>query len=248
MNKQERNNNLVKMVGFLIPSTNISLEPEAYRILPPNYTAHFHRLRYEEPTRDSYERMLVEIPTAVQYLADAHVDVIGYACTTGSMYRGPGFDVRLSEEIERLTGIRATTAGTAVVEALNCLKAKKLAVVTPYHDWVNELLISFLKAGGFEVSTISRINPNHSRPGTINSRSVLEAGLILKNGVHDTIFISCTGLRTLDVLQELEDAVGKPVVSSNQAIFWKILGMFGDVETISGYGKLLESRLSEDRF
>jgi maleate isomerase len=193
---------------------------------------------------DSAEAMMgldEHVVDAARIVAGNNPDVIAWICTAGSFMKGKGHDQRLVKEMEAATGIACTTTSTAIMEAFRVLGMKKLAVATPYPLDVNAIEKRFLEDNGFEVLScdgLDLVDNNiitHLPPAVLyrmaRSVDVPEA---------DGLFISCTGLDALDVIAALEQDLGKPVVTSNQASFWMAFRMAKMGDAIRGYGRLLE--------
>src|SRR5438034_10010849 len=97
------------------------------------------------------DRMNAEVESGARCLDTARVDVVAYGCTTGSFYRGPGWDREMLALIEREAGVPAVATTPSVVTALRAFGARRISVATPYPDWNNERLRAYLEAHGFEV-------------------------------------------------------------------------------------------------
>jgi maleate isomerase len=114
-------------------------------------------------------------------------------------------------------------------------------VATPYLDEINAMEADFLADKGFDVLDIQGLNVEDGEAmGRITRDCLKEFALSVDDPDADVIFVSCGGIRTIDVLQEIEDAAGKPVVCSNQAMMWDCLRRAGIADRIEGYGRLFE--------
>jgi maleate isomerase len=128
---------------------------------------------------------------------------------------------------------------TGVVKGLRALDARKIVVGTPYLDEINTLEANYLKKQGFEVLDIQGLNVEDGEAmGRITTDFLKEFALSIDRSDADAIFMSCGGIRTIDVLQEIEDESGKPVVCSNQGMMWNCLRMAGINDALEGYGRL----------
>ena len=121
-------------IGVLVPSTNTTCEADFQMVAPEHVTIHGQRLwmTNDASGKVGMERMNAEIVSGARYLATARVDIIAYSCTTGSFYRGPGWDTEMLACIERETGVPAVATSPAVIEALRFFGAQKLVVASPY--------------------------------------------------------------------------------------------------------------------
>lgn len=192
---------------------------------------------------DSAEEMMhldEHVVVTAKLLAASFPDVIVWMCTAGSFMKGRGHDERLIREMEEATHIRCTTASTAVMTAFRQLGLKKIAMATPYPFAVNEIEKRFFEDNGFKVLTcdgLDLVDNNiivHLTPNVLyrlaKAVDVPEA---------DGIFVSCTGLDALDIIEPLEQDLGKPVVTSNQASFWLAFKMARIGDPVDGYGRLM---------
>src|SRR5215510_182897 len=124
---------LRKRVGVMVPSTNTTFEADFQLVAPPDVTIHGQRLWFTNDAAGEagMNRMNAEVETGARYLATARVDVIAYGCTTGSFYRGPGWDREMLTLMERVAGVPAVTTAPSVVEALRFFGGKRISVATP---------------------------------------------------------------------------------------------------------------------
>jgi len=225
--------------GLLLPSSNTTMEPEFYRMLPKGFTVHTARMRLRRATIEELTRMEEEMEEAAEELADADVDVIGYGCTSGSLIKGLGHDKEIVSEIERITGKPAVATAGSVLEALRSLASKRLAVATPYIEEVNEKEEIFLRDNGFEFVDFKGLGlADNVEIGKQDPMVAYNLVKQLNCKDADGIFISCTNFRTIEVIEKLETEYGKPVVSSNTATLWDMIRKVGVRVSIAGYGRL----------
>lgn len=231
-------------IGLIIPSSNTTMESEAWRIAPPGTSIHTTRVRLSKVTVEELLAMEKEVDYAAELLATAEVDIIAYGCTTGSLVGGPGYDEKIAKKITDKTGIPAIATATAVIEALKTLKARNIVLATPYIDEVNEKEIKFLEHHGFKVVDLKafRIEKN-TEIGRVPPEKVYRLVKSLETKEADVVFISCTNLRTIEVIDVLETDLGKPVFSSNTATMWLVLKRLGIREAGLPVGTLLKKYL-----
>ena len=234
-------------IGLMIPSTNTTFEADCQLVAPKDVTIHGQRLWLNNEFSDAegMDRMNSEIESAARYLATSKVDVIAYGCTTGSFYKGPGWDEDMMQLIQKAAGVPATATSPSVVEALRFFGAKRISVASPYPNWNNEKLRTYLEAQGFEVLNVEG-EPVAAQSGNqgINDQdpeSVIEFAASVCLPEADALLCSWTAWRSLEAVDELERRTGKPVVSSNQATIWATFRKLGLTPEIRGFGKLLES-------
>lgn len=236
-------------IGLLVPSPNTTVEPEMYAMAPEGVTFFAARMLLpvkeivDERAEQVADTLIEDIRNAVNRISTAQVDVIALACTTASFYKGIKFDREIVNMIEQISGVSATTTATASVEALKKMNIKKVAVSSPYVDWGVKRLGTYLEEAGLKVVSnkglnIGRIHQVAEQPPQVVYKHAKE----VNKPEADGIFISCTNFPTINVIEQLELDLAKPVVTANQATFWGALRKAGVNEPLNGYGKLLKSQ------
>lgn len=231
-------------IGLIIPSSNTTMEPEFWRMAPEGVSIHAARMRLSTVTVDELVEMEEDAVRAAQLLATAHVDILVYGCTTGSLVKGPGHDRKIAEKLARATGVKAITTATAVLEALEELGARRIALATPYIEEINRKEVEFLESQGYKVVDLKYLGiRENTEIGKQTPRTAYRLARSLDTGRADVVFISCTNFRSIEVVGLLEKDLGLPVFSSNTATMWLTLREMGLREPLRGYGKLLEEHL-----
>jgi maleate isomerase len=237
---------LRKRIGLMVPSTNTTCEADYQMTVPSGITVHGQRLWLtNEGTGDEvFNQMNAEIESGARYLATAKVDVIVYGCTTGSFFKGPGWDREMCGVIQRAAGVPAVATSPSVVEALRSFGARRVSVATPYPEWNNQKLRSYLEAQGFEVLNVDG-EPRAAASGNqgINDQepeSVVEFASKACRPEADALLCSCTAWRSVEAVAAIEARIGKPAVTSNQSTIWASLRALGVTQPVKGFGRLLE--------
>jgi maleate isomerase len=227
-------------LGVLVPSANIVMEPDMYRMAPQGVSVHFARVWITEDSPEELEGMIDYVPKCCEELSHGLMDVYGFGCTGGSLVGGPGYDRKIIKIMEEKTGKPATTTSTSVIGSFKELGITRVSVATPYEDWLNEKEKQFFEANGVEVLEIKGLGIRDPEgiasqvPGTIY-RLARE----VDRPEAQAIFISCTDFRAVEVLEVIERDIGKPAISSNQATLWSMLKLAGIKEPVRGFGSLL---------
>ncbi len=176
---------------------------------------------------------------AARRLAERGAQAVAYGCTSGSYVLGPSGDAAIIDQMATESAVPATTTASAVVQALQTLGAESVAVLSPHIDALNERLSAYLEASGFRVAAMVGLNLS----GDIESVEPAETREIVESQVDrpdaDAVFISCTGMRTAEVISEIETSLGKPVVTANQATLWQVGQLAGVGMSRPGRGRLL---------
>ena len=227
-------------LGFVLISNDTIIEEDMYRLAPEGVGAHFTRARMPTGcTVENLASMESELASAAaELLPEFELDVVCYACTSGSVVIG---EDRVVAELKRAHPDRqATTLITGVIEGLKALGARRIVMGTPYLDEVNRIEADYLQARGFELLNVQGLNLTYDADITRVTPAYIEKfAKAIDHPDAQAIFLSCGALRAIDVIDEIEQAVGKPVVTSNQGMLWHCLRLAGIGDRIDGYGRLL---------
>ena len=228
-------------IGFVLLATEQTIVDDMVRIIPDGVGVHFARVN--NPDCITNETLLEIAPdltrAAKTLLPDGSLDVITYACTSGSLVIG---EQRVHELLNQgAPNAKASCIIAAVVRALHAVKAKNIVVATPYLDEVNTAELEYLQAAGFNMLEFEGLNlEKDSDMVRVTPGCIKDLAISLDRPDADAIFISCGALRAIDVIDEIETHCQKPVITSNQAMAWDALRLAGISEPVSGYGGLLQ--------
>lgn len=226
-------------LGFILMSTDLAAEADFFDMAPEGVAVHITRLKTEDyTTNETLSRHIEYMADAAACLQpDVRPDVISYTCTSGSIVIG---EERVMAEIQKgAPWARPMCLVTGVVDALRELGAKKLVVGTPYVDEVNTAEAEFLLTKGFEILDIQGLNlTTGTEMGCVTPAYWKEFALEIDQPDADVIFLSCSGIRALEVVEEIEQTSGKPVITSNQAQFWSCLRRAGITDQLKGFGQI----------
>ncbi len=212
-------------LGLIIPSSNRLAEPQFRHYAPPGLGVHATRLRMTGPHHRPLPEIYDKIREAAGALADSECDCIVFHCTGGAMEDGPEAEAKILEIIHEESGALAMAPGQALVAAFKALAIRRMVMVTPYRQSVNDAERAYLDALGFEVVHDIALN---LRGGTDYITVPPERWLDLSveaMAAHkdaDGMFLSCTNTTQIEVVAEIESRTGKPAVNSNQAVLWAV--------------------------
>ena len=232
-------------LGFILMSTDLSAESDFFDISPKDVAIHITRLKTDDHTTNETLSKHIEFmaDAASRIQPDTKPDVISYSCTSGSIVIG---EDKIKEEIKKGAPYAIPmTLVTGVVDALRELKVKNLVVGTPYLDEINTNEAEFLFNKGFSVLNIQGLNLTKGIEfGTVTPDYWIKFAEEINEESADAIFLSCGGIRSTEVIDQIEQKVGKPVITSNQAQMWSCLRRAGVEDNISGFGKLFNYQLT----
>lgn len=227
-------------VGFVLLATEQTVEHDMHTLMPEGVGVHFTRA----PNPDS---IIVETlakqaddlaPAAATLLPDGSLDVICYACTSGSIVIG---EERVHAELLKgAPGAKPTSLITGVLAALRKLEVTRVAVATPYLDEINQREAEYMQAAGFEITSIKGLNiEKDSDMIRVRPDFIADFAASVDSPEAEAVFISCGALRSIGIVDALEQKLGKPVICSNQAMAWDVMRRAGIDDRIRGYGTLL---------
>jgi len=230
-------------LGFILMSTDLAAEVDFFDMAPEGVGIHITRLKTDDyTTNETLSRHIDHMAEAASRLQpDVQPDVISYNCTSGSIVIGE--QVVMDEIKKGAPYAQPMTLVTAVVDALRELGARKLVVGTPYLDEVNRVEAEFLLTKGFDVLNIQGLKlSTGTEMGRVTPAYWKKFALEIDESDADAIFLSCRGIRALEVAEEIEDMTGKPVITSNQAQMWSCLRRAGINDEIEGFGQIFKCR------
>ncbi len=221
---------ITKRIGVVIPSLNVVVEDDFHRYLPSDVGLHISRLRLRKSGgRVTQEALLEAGQEAVQnstLLADAGMDAIAFNCTGASLSNGAEGARALREQIAQATGTAATTTIFSVIRALRASGLTRIAHVCPFTAEFGADEANFLRAEGFDVVASQGLNFTDARVAAkMTPDEIVEIALKHDHPDAEGIFLACANVRAMEATDELQRRLGKPVVTSNQAVLWDLLDM-----------------------
>ncbi|MCZ6875706.1 MAG: maleate cis-trans isomerase [bacterium] len=236
-----------RRLGVLIPPVNITVEREFPRWAPEGVTIHVQRMYRAQGvlSPEDLSGMLDYLDEDARRLAFAQLQFIIYACTSGSSLETGGYDKRIAAQIEQAAGVAASTTATAVTEALRHFGVRNMSVVTPYPQDINDKEMAFFQELGFEtVGLESFLQRDSLKVPLISQAETYKLAKQADRAAAEALFISCTNLPTADIIEPLEQELGKPVLTSNQTSMWLSLRRMGVDEPVHGAGQLLREPMA----
>lgn len=227
-------------IGYVLLATEQTIQDDMMRFRPDGVGMHFARAAIPDSITSETLTAQADLlaPAAASLLPDGSLDVVCYACTSGSLVIG---EDRVHAELNKgAPNARATSLIAGVIRALRTVGAVKLAVGTPYLTEVNDKETAYLEAADFDVLSMTGLNlEKDSDMVRVTTDFLIDYAVAVDRPDADAVFISCGALRTLDVVDEIERRIGKPVIASNQAMLWDTLRLAGINDRIEGAGVLL---------
>ena len=228
-------------VGLLALTTDLTIEKDFNAIcnqLPIDVFV--NRIHNENPlTKENLLKMRDQIEGITKkILPGEKINTVAYGCTSGTIAIG---EDKVKEKIQLAKpGCHVTTPITSAIKAFNKMNVKKIAVFTPYPESVNKTISEYLIKKNINVVSFSTFNLDLDVDfARIDPKYLSEVLTKLNTNDADALFVSCTALPALEILDEVEKKINKPVFSSNQTLIWDTIRSVGYKNSVTGYGKLL---------
>lgn len=233
-------------LGLIVNAGDTMIEPDLRGFLPSRVGIYSTRIPFEpQITPENLRSMGASIEGAVRLLLPGErLDVVAFGCTSAAIAIGA------AEIARRIRAVRPEVAVTdpmsASLAAMRALGMRRIAVVTPYPDAVNAMIGGFLEGAGLDVPVRGTFRAPESAalgrtpPSRVSPESIAHGAAEVGRGAVDGVFLSCTGLRAAGVIAAIEAELGKPVVTSNQALAWHALRLAGQQGGAEGFGSLFD--------
>lgn len=231
--------------GVVVLQSDETLEKEIAPLFQASGITLLHsRIPFHDAvTPEALRAMRLALPESVGlFPSQTPLDVIAYACTSGATMIGTDEVARAIRSVK--PGAKVTDPVSAVVAACRALGVRRLGFLTPYMPPVSRAIQELLVSHGLEITAFGSFEQESDKAvARIAPRSVLEGIVGLGGGEVDAVFASCTNLRTFPIIAEAERRLGKPVISSNQALAWHMLSLGGVASGAGGPGMLFGGRV-----
>jgi maleate isomerase len=229
-------------LGIIVPSVNIVVEQWYPQVMPAGIGVHFARMLLAD--RGGPDKIIEMDKTdgvrAIHQLKSARPHAIAYGCTASSVVQGHAYDAHLRAEITKIAGVPATTATFSLLSACQALGMKRVTAVSPYTETIDTLEHKFFEEGGIEIAAGDHLGIDEgfrlAEPGL---DEIVDLALGAWDPSSDGIMIACLNFRSHLAIEAIEQRIGKPVISSTQAVLWHVMRLAGVDAKIPGCGRLL---------
>jgi maleate isomerase len=232
----------IARLGLIVLQVDETIEGDFRRMMPGGTDFYVSRVPSGlEVSRDTLGEMENHLPAAASLLPQsAAFDAVGYGCTSGTSVIGAE---RVGELVRQSVDTNTVTEPvSALFATCNALGIDRIGFLSPYVAEVSLGLRAILEQAGIATPAFASFNvAEEAKVARIASESVVEGARSLRRDAQiDAVFLSCTNLRTLDVIAELEEDLDMPVLSSNQVLAWHMMRLAGLVHRPKGFGRLFE--------
>jgi maleate isomerase len=240
-------------IGQIVPSSNTTMETEIPAMLnarqvirPERFTYHSSRMRMKKVVKEELAAMDGESDRCAVELSDARVDVLGYACLVAIMAMGRGYHRVSEQRLQARTADNGAdapvvTSAGALIQALDVIKARRIAVVAPYMRPLTEVVVDYIANEGYEVVDWRALEiPDNLEVARHDPRNLPGIVREMKTGDVDAIVLSaCVQMPSLPVVAQVEAETGKPVITAAIATTYAMLQALKLERIVPGAGALL---------
>jgi maleate isomerase len=228
-------------IGLIVPSVNRQSERQFHHYAPAGLGVHVARARITGQWRKPAAEMKDEISRSAATLADSGPDLIVYHCTDSSMREGLAGERQIIDIVRAATGVETVATSTLVIEAMRALGLKSVVLLSPYMS--NEVIVRYLNENGIAVPADVALKLQGHEFSAVTPRQWLELARAYARDDADGFFLSCTNTTQIEAIEDIELALGKPVVNSNQAVLWgalkRLAPKLGPVAPMQKLGRLM---------
>tara|TARA_Y100000389_G_C17398642_1_gene484036 strand:- start:597 stop:1340 length:744 start_codon:yes stop_codon:yes gene_type:complete len=196
---------------------------------------------YNPLTNETLAKMADDITEVAQdILPDQKIDCVAYGCTSGTV--AAGYDKIKSKVNLAKPEARVTTPITAAVKAINKLSINKISIFTPYTKTINDSVVKYFKEQNIIINSLTYFDIDSDLDiGKVDENYLFNVLSKIDLEDSDALFVSCTALPVLSIIDKLEKKINKIVLSSNQTLIWDSLNQINYKKKIEGFGKLFNS-------
>jgi len=231
----------VHRIGLIIPSSNTSMEPEFNNALAGTATIHSTRIRLTNVDLKELSALDEMVYWEAEKLATAEVDVIVFGCTSGSFVKNSRHYLQVERLVEKSFNIPCVATAGAVIRALEWLRAKKVHLITPYIEKVTMVEKKYLEDHGYSVEGVYYAGIlENTKIGRVSEDQVLKWVVENADDKSDAVFISCTNLKTFNIIKKAEETLQKPVISSNSSTLWDVVNKLNIKTNLEKLGTLFQ--------
>jgi len=230
-------------VGLIALASDFMIEKDFINVIKDKDIDFFvNRIECYNPlTAENLIKMSEKVTeVANDILPDQEIDCVVYGCTSGTI--AAGFDAIEKKVKLAKPKAKVTTPSTAAIKALKKLNIKNVSIFTPYSKKLNDEVVDYFKKEGFNITSNSYFDIKSDYDiGKVDQNYLYDVLSKIDLKDADALFVSCTALPVLSIIDKLEKKLNKVVLSSNQALIWDTLERIGSNQSVEGFGSLFKS-------
>ena len=227
-------------IGLIALASDFMIEKDFAKVINGKKIDFFvNRIKCYNPlTSKNLIRMSNDVTNvAKELLPNQKIDCIAYGCTSGTIVAGFKSIEKKIKKVKPKT--KVTTPSTAALKALKKMNIKKISLFTPYPKKLNFEVMKFFQKEKFIITANSFFDISSDIDiGKVDPDYLFQVLSKMDHKDADALFVSCTALPILSILEKLEKKINKVVLSSNQALIWDALKNIKQEKSVRGFGKL----------
>ena len=195
---------------------------------------------YNPLTNETLAKMSDDITDVTKdILPDQKIDCVAYGCTSGTV--AAGYETIKSKVNLAKPDAKVSTPITSAIKAMRTLDIKKISIFTPYTKIINNSVVDYFNKEKIIINSLTYLDiASDLDIGKVDQHYLFEVLSKIDLEDSDALFVSCTALPVLSIIDKLEKKLNKIVLSSNQTLIWEALNLIGNKEPVIGYGKIFE--------
>ena len=232
-----------KRIGYIGPTVMEVVPFEFYQFAPDGVGLVGVTCNIDDWSPEWFDKALAQVAAAAKYLGSRGVDFIVHGGGPLVVARGKGFAEIVVGDIERASGVRATTGVRAAMEALRHVGARRIAIASPYPERHNRAMADYLSAHGFIIAGAEGMDVPFKRLQAVAPAEIrrFAESVLDRSGGCDALYLPCPQWQAAQIVAELERDVGIPAVAYTHASFFAAFKALGIDDAIAGHGRLLAS-------
>ena len=229
-------------VGLIALASDFMIEKDFINVINDKKIDFFvNRIECYNPlTKENLIKMSNKVTDVTKdILPDQDLDCVVYGCTSGTIAAGHDSIERKVKAAKPMAEV--STPSTAAIQAIKKLNINKVSIFTPYIKKLNDDVLDYFKSEGFEVTSNSYFDIQDDYDiGKVDQDYLYEVLSKIDLKGADALFVSCTALPVLEIIDKLEKKLNTIVLSSNQALIWDTLVKIKKNNSVEGFGKLFQ--------
>ena len=229
-------------IGLITLGSDFRIEKDFNNVIyEKNIDLFVNRIHSHNPLSNKTLVKMAEDITNVtkEILPGQKLDCVAYGCTSGTV--AAGYETIKSKVNLAKPDTKVTTPITSAIKAIRTLDIKKISIFTPYTKIINNSVVDYFNKEKIIINSLTYLDiASDLDIGKVDQHYLFEVLSKINLEDSDALFVSCTALPVLSIIDKLEKKLNKIVLSSNQTLIWEALNLIGNKEPVIGYGKIFE--------
>ena len=229
-------------IGLITLGSDFRIEKDFNNVIyEKNIDLFVNRIHCHNPLSNKTLVKMAEDITNVtkEILPGQKLDCVAYGCTSGTV--AAGYETIKSKVNLAKPDAKVTTPITSAIKAIRTLDIKKISIFTPYTKIINNSVVDYFNKEKIIINSLTYLDlASDLDIGKVDQHYLFEVLSKINLEDSDALFVSCTALPVLSIIDKLEKKLNKIVLSSNQTLIWEALNLIGNKEPVIGYGKIFE--------